>query len=60
MNSGTPRRPSVALVGALAVVAWVAGAQPPAPQPLPRSAEHARLAAHALLIALAAAGDRLV
>lgn len=44
----------------LALVAWSARAQAPAPQPPPRSAEHARLAAHALLIALAAAGGRLV
>jgi photosystem II stability/assembly factor-like uncharacterized protein len=41
------------------VAAWTAGAQPPAPPP-PRSAEHARLAAHTLLIALATAGERLV
>ncbi len=44
----------------LAAVALSARAQPQAPQPLPVSAEHARLATHALLIALAAAGDRLV
>jgi photosystem II stability/assembly factor-like uncharacterized protein len=56
-----PRNSSFAVgAAALAVVAWAGGAQPPAPQPLPRSAEHARLAAHALLIALAAAGDRLI
>ena len=60
MNSGAPRGPHLALAAALAVVAWAAGAQPPAPQPPPRSAEHARLAAHTLLIALAAAGERLV
>jgi photosystem II stability/assembly factor-like uncharacterized protein len=47
----------LALAAALAAVAWAGGA-PPAPQPIP--AEHARLAAHALLIALAAAGERLV
>jgi len=55
-----PRRSSVALAAALAGLAWAAPAQPPAPQPPPRSAEHARLAAHELLIALAAAGPRLV
>ena len=60
MNSGTPRGSSLALAAALVGVAWAAGAQPAAPQPLPRSAEHARLAAHTLLIALAAAGERLV
>ena len=58
MNSGAPRGSHLALAATLAVVAWAAGAQPPAPQPLP--AEHARLAAHTLLIALAAAGERLV
>jgi photosystem II stability/assembly factor-like uncharacterized protein len=60
VNSGTPRGSSLALAAALVGVAWAAGAQPAAPQPLPRSAEHARLAAHGLLIALAAAGERLV
>jgi len=60
VNSGTPRGSYLALAAALAGVAWAAGAQPPAPQSLPRSAEHARLAAHALLIALARAGERLV
>ncbi len=44
----------------LAAVALSARAQPQAPQPLPVSAEHARLATPALLIALAAAGERLV
>jgi photosystem II stability/assembly factor-like uncharacterized protein len=60
VNSGTPRGSFLALAAALVGVAWAAGAQPAAPQPLPRSAEHARLAAHTLLIALAAAGERLV
>jgi len=60
VNAGAPRGFHLALAAALAVVAWAAGAQPPAPQPPPRSAEHARLAAHSLLIALAAAGERLV
>ncbi|HUL46030.1 MAG TPA: hypothetical protein VLV25_02915 [Steroidobacteraceae bacterium] len=60
MNSGAPRGSRLALAAALAVVAWAAPAQPPGPQPPPRSAEHARLAAHTLLIALAAAGERLV
>jgi photosystem II stability/assembly factor-like uncharacterized protein len=50
----------LALAAALAAVAGAAAAQPPAPQPPPRSAEHARLAAHTLLIALAPAGRRLV
>lgn len=49
-----------ALAAVLAVVAGAARAQAPAPQPPPRSAEHARLAAHTLLIALATAGERLV
>jgi photosystem II stability/assembly factor-like uncharacterized protein len=53
-----------ALAAALVGVAWAGEAQPPgpspAPSPAPLSAEHARLAAHSLLIALAAAGDRLV
>ena len=48
------------LAAALAGVAWAAGTQQPAPQPQSRSAEHARLADRSLLIALAAAGDRLV
>src|SRR5262249_35646731 len=49
------------LVAALAAAVAVAGdAQPAAPQPQPVSAEHARLAAHTLLIALASAGERLV
>jgi len=61
VKSGAPRGSSLALASALALVlAWAAFAQPPAPQPPPRSAEHARLAAHTLLIALAAAGERLV
>jgi photosystem II stability/assembly factor-like uncharacterized protein len=60
VDSGAPRGPRLALAAALAVVAWPAGAQPAPPQPPPRSAEHAPLAAHALLIALAAAGERLV
>jgi photosystem II stability/assembly factor-like uncharacterized protein len=50
----------LALAAVLAVVAWAARAQSPAPQPPPRSAEHTRLASHSLLIALAAAGERLV
>lgn len=58
MNSGTPRGFSLALACALTAAAWAGEAQPPTPQPLP--AEHARLAAHALLIALAAAGERLI
>lgn len=58
MDSGAPRGSWLALAAALAVVAVAARAQPQ--QPPPRSAEHAPLAAHALLIALAAAGERLV
>jgi photosystem II stability/assembly factor-like uncharacterized protein len=50
----------LALAAAFAGVAWADAAPPPVPQPPPRSAEHARLAAHTLLIALAAAGERLV
>lgn len=64
MNWGTPPGSRLALAAALATalatVAWAGGAQPPAAQPPPRSAEQARLAAHGLLIALAAAGERLV
>lgn len=62
MDSGAPRgsQLALALAVALAVVAWPARAQPASPQPPPRSAEHAPLAAHTLLIALAAAGGRLV
>lgn len=60
MNSGASRGCSVALAAALALAAWPARADPPAPQPKAVSAEHARLAARTLLIALAAAGERLV
>jgi photosystem II stability/assembly factor-like uncharacterized protein len=60
VNSGAPRGSFVALAAAFAVVGWAGDGQPPAPQPPPRSAEHARLASHSLLIALAAAGERLV
>lgn len=59
MNSGASRSCRVALAVALAAAAWAGQAQPPAPQP-PRSAEQARLAPRTLLIALAAAGERLV
>jgi photosystem II stability/assembly factor-like uncharacterized protein len=57
----TRRRKSFfALASALAfLAAWGSGAQQ-APLPKPISAEHVRLAAHTLLIALAAAGERLV
>jgi photosystem II stability/assembly factor-like uncharacterized protein len=60
VNPGAPRGSRLALAAALAVVAAAARAQPQPPQPPPRSAEHAPLASHALLIALAAAGERLV
>jgi photosystem II stability/assembly factor-like uncharacterized protein len=54
------RRVAVAAAAAL-LLAPVAGAAPPdVPAQAPRSAEHAPLAAHSLLIALAAAGERLV
>ncbi|HXY95521.1 MAG TPA: hypothetical protein VEH00_01020 [Steroidobacteraceae bacterium] len=60
MDSGAPRGSHLALAAALAVVAWAARAQAASAQPAPRSAEQAPLAAHTLLIALAAAGERLV
>lgn len=55
-----PRRASCfALALALAAAAWSAGPAPPAgPARLP--AEHARLAARSLLIAIASAGPRLI
>ena len=71
MDPGAPESPGFAIPGksfvalacALAwVVAWAADAPAPpqAPLPPPLPAEHARLAAHSLLIAIAAAGERLV
>ena len=55
MDPRRPRKPFPALGCALAVVAGAPAAQPPEP-----SAEHAPLAARSLLIAVAAAGPRLV
>jgi photosystem II stability/assembly factor-like uncharacterized protein len=55
MDPRRPRKPFLALGCALAVVARAPAAQPPEP-----SAEHAPLAARSLLIAVAAAGPRLV
>ena len=55
MDPRRPRKPFLALGCALALVAGAPAAQPPEP-----SAEHARLAARSLLIAVAAAGPRLV
>ena len=60
MNSGASRSSCVAIAAALALVVSRAPAQPAPPAAKPVSAEHARLAAHTLLIALAAAGERLV
>jgi len=60
VNSGASRSSSVAIAAALALVVCRAVAQPAPPAAGPMSAEHARLAAHTLLIALAAAGERLV
>jgi photosystem II stability/assembly factor-like uncharacterized protein len=55
MDPRPPRNPFLALGCALAVVARAPAAPPPEP-----SAEHAPLAARSLLIAVAAAGPRLV
>jgi photosystem II stability/assembly factor-like uncharacterized protein len=56
-----PRRASwLALAAALAAAASGAAAEPPAAAAPPLPAEHARLAARSLLIAIAAAGPRLV
>ena len=56
-----PRRASwLALAAALAATASGAAAEPPAAPAPPLPAEHARLAARSLLIAIAAAGPRLV
>jgi photosystem II stability/assembly factor-like uncharacterized protein len=56
-----PRRASfIALASVLAAAAWAGEAQPQAASVPPLPAEHARLAARSLLIAIAAAGGRLV
>lgn len=59
-RSSAPRRASLLALAAYAA-AWAAAAEPPGAAPAPPiPAEHARLADRSLLIAIAAAGERLV
>ena len=55
-----PRRASLFALAALAAAAAGAATEPPAASAPPEPAEHVRLAARSLLIAIAAAGPRLV